>query len=112
MFPEVTDPKLRKVFDLYTEADKIALDWIEEGARKVLKICPSLDEYIMGMGSAFFTLKNEDYHLTATGYDYGEAKVPKTAIDFLEWVEELNDMFNSKGAPMRFTAKGPKITDW
>jgi hypothetical protein len=86
----------------FHKAESIALALIEKGAREILAKHPELDEFIMSMGDAFFTKKNE------VGYvDVEDIKNTFSAIIY-EW----DDVLHLTGTAMRFTAKGKKITDW
>ncbi len=83
-----------RVYDLLIER-------IEILARLYLTDNPKLKEFIMAMGTCFFTYKrgNETAH---------DIECPE--IEAI--LSEYNEVFKLTGEPMRFTAKGKKITDW
>jgi hypothetical protein len=81
-------------------ADKLAVKEYERRARLVLSRNKKLGEFINAMGSYFFTDRDgEIIH----GYDHPLLR---------NFVIKYNSIFKLTGEPMRFTAKGKKITDW
>lgn len=97
-------PATRKeVYRLQRAAEEAALRVIEREARAILARKPNLDEFIMCMGSAFFTLKTgENRHAY-------EIRGAKRLDDFLNYCD---DAFKIMGYAMRFTADGPVRRDW
>lgn len=105
---------------LLGQMDAIALKEVERLARKVLKEHPNLDEFIMCMGSYFFTYKDKTNKDHLSGY---EQRVNKSwqyyTVDSRAYLKPLNNFISKwnevlkiTGEPMRFTAEGPIITDW
>jgi hypothetical protein len=92
---------LKTIDEHYEHASTLALNLIESEARKILTADPDLDEFIMAMGSCFFTHKEK-------GIVYAEV----FQADFMEMVEDLNETYKVMGYPMRFTATGKIINDW
>ena len=91
---------MKRITEKIQEANDIALSLIELRARKVLKIHPSLKEFVMGMGCAIFT-----DHL-------GNTIRPKYANPVFEIIEEFDAILHLTGNSMRFTAYGEKRTNW
>jgi len=102
----------------YNEACKLACEKVERMARGILKRHSHLDEFIMAMGSYFFTAKNGKDDLQPitqkmnASWDY-------YYVDTVAYLKPLNDFIGKwdeylkiTGEPMRFTANGPKVTDW
>ena len=93
---------------------------VEEEARKVLTTYPELDEFVMAMGSATFYEKDQTAHVDPdtlelvcnngchTPVDDEDPRIAET----MKMIDALNDEFKVMGTPMRFTAKGEKITNW
>lgn len=89
-----------------TAAFKTGIEFIEIEARKILIEHPSLDEFVMAMGAATFTIKND-------------RRINSLWLDEREYFDELNQFINEfdqtlhfTGSPMRFTATGPVVKDW
>lgn len=107
------DLRLNKINTLLCQADDLAIAYIEEEARRVLRRYKTLDEFIMGMGSAFFTRKKPNEKCPIYGSCDGCVDcLPKYANELLDNIEELNEYFKTKGYPMRLTATGPIVRDW
>lgn len=89
----------QKYHDLFFEG----IVYIEEMAREILRTQKRPHEFVMCMGSWFFVDKNneiiEPYNL----------KYMKPLVYFMD---EWDRLMKFTGWPMRFTAYGPKITDW
>jgi hypothetical protein len=85
------------------EASEICLAEIERRARKILATHPNLDEFLMGMGTVFFSTKDgQNISLYDRAY-------MKSLDDFInDWDHDLH----ITGEPMRFTATGPVTTKW
>ncbi len=93
----------KEIETLLNRAGNLALAELERRARKILAAHPNLDEFIMGMGCAIFTTK-EDENLGTE-----ERAYMKPVERFLvRWDNELK----LTGEPMRFTATGPVVTNW
>lgn len=124
---------LRKINEMLNYGIKLSIDLIESEARKILSNDKDLDEFIMGMGEAFFTFKKGGkYDIDAYsdeqlqeleekedplidfiyGTFYNIIHSEKFQEDFFELIEYLEDRFNVKAYSMRFTAKGPIKRDW
>jgi len=85
----------------YDAACSMALEEVERYARKILKDNPDIHEFIMGMGTWDFKsnekwLDNEDPRFEP----------------LLDLISKWDKSLYITGNPMRFTATGPKITDW
>ena len=103
LLDEQLAPAPVKVSRWYTRARREALKHVEALARKILKQHPNLDEYVMAMGTAFFS---DCYMETISVYDRAYMRSLSKFLD--EWDEYLK----LTGEPMRFTADGKKMTDW
>lgn len=100
---------LRKIKEFENEAIRLSLELIESEARKVLCSNDSLDEFVMAMGTAFFT----DFTGDTLSNLYNDLKREihgDRIVDFFDMLYDLNE--NIAGYPMRFTANGLKRTDW
>lgn len=130
---------LRKINELYDYAGKLEIELIESEARKILAADDGLDEFVMGMGRAFFTYKSggkydlfsytdeqlykmeedEDPRLDFI-YGNGTEKSNCGGIihsedfqkDFFDMVDDMNSQSNVMGYPMKFTANGPVVKNW
>lgn len=116
-----TKPVLCEVAVHYNKACELASLKVEQIARQILVEHKELDEFIMAMGSYFFTYKSKkrkDEHLS--GYTqkmnkswqyYYEDSEPflKPLNDF---ISEWDNYLKITGDAMRFTATGVKVTDW
>jgi hypothetical protein len=92
----------KKIQKLLDQAGQLALEHVEFAARKILREHKNLNEFVMGMGTCFFSEGEENHGLETYAY-------MKSLEDFIcEWDETLG----ITGTPMRFTANGPRITDW
>lgn len=109
---------LGTVADLYKKSSDLAADVVEKMARKILTDHNELEEFIMAMGSYFFTYKDGSADLQpmtqkmnkSWNYYYEDSEpYLKPLNDFIsEWDKRLK----ITGYAMRFTAKSEKITDW
>lgn len=107
----------QKTIDYHLDqAEKIALKIVEQKARKILAQHPNLDEFIMGMGGWFFTTKRGDRiaidysintHTNTCKYEGFKYLLPLE-----KFLMKYDEYLKLTGNPMRFTAKGKKITDW
>lgn len=95
----------RAIAHHFHEAERIALEMIEGMARQILRTHPCLDEFVMAMGSAFFTVKGDPRE----NIDTSERAYMKRLDDLLN---EWDTFLHLTGTPMRFTSDGPIITDW
>lgn len=105
----------KKITALHEEIDRLLEARIEELARMKLRSNKNLKEFVMAMGTAFFIDKegsivdiDEEVY---SNYNYisKPAKGFKQIYDFLL---EYDHTYKVTGNPMRFTAEGPKITEW
>lgn len=100
----------------YQKATDIALKEVERLAREILKEHPEFKEFIMAMGSYFFTTKKKGEIISTWENVYkGNRYVKENAKDCFV---ELNDFIRKwddlklTGCGMRFTATGKVVTDW
>lgn len=103
--------QIQKLID---SADEIASLEVERLARKVLKKCSDLKEFIMAMGGWHFTLKASEPDEDGWSIEDGEAADdddPRFS-EVERFIGEWDNQLKITGEPMRFTATGPKITDW
>jgi hypothetical protein len=92
----------KKIQKLIDQAGQMAMEHVEFMARKILREHKNLNEFVMGMGTCFFSEGEENHRLETYAY-------MKPLEDFIdEWDETLG----ITGTPMRFTANGQKVTDW
>ena len=91
----------------YSKACELASQKVERMARAILQKHGNLDEFIMGMGTWFFSIKDKRYpnnHLS--GIDRAYLK----PLD--NFISEWDDFLKITGEPMRFTAFGKRVTNW
>ena len=88
-------------------ANQDALYIIEKEARRILNEHDNLTEFVMTMGCAIFIDIDKNTH--ANYYNEQEFDYIKPLWDF---IEQFDNILHLTGNPMRFTATGPKITDW
>jgi hypothetical protein len=119
---------IQKKFD---EAGDLAIETIKYEAREILKADPDLDEFIMAMGSCFFTIKeggkydsmqytDEEYEEWCETDDYVNVYsnhiIDNAQTDFqkefFENVDYLHELFNVMGHPVRFKAWSKEVYDW
>jgi hypothetical protein len=104
--------KLRKINELFEHGSALAIELVESEARKILFADSELDEFVMAMGGCLFTTTNTERGYAPRGGGSNILDESEIAPKFFEMVEDLNDRFNVKGCPMRFTAKGKIRRDW
>ena len=85
------------------ELERKASEYVEATARSILRRNKTIKEFVMAMGSAFFYSRDGDV------LELDDRKSFKPLKDF---IEEWDDLLKITGEPMRFTADGPKVTDW
>lgn len=95
--------KEKQLQEIHNQAFKLALEIVEERARKILQSHKNLEEFCMGMGTWFFNDKDGTHF-----YD-GNDKFTKRLADFMD---NWDIYLHLTGHPMRFTAEGPVINDW
>ena len=119
--------EINKQFD---RASDLAVEAVKYGAREILKNDPNLHEFIMAMGSCFFTIKDggkydilqmtdEEYEAWCDSDEYvysynGIIDNDRNDFqkEFFDNVDELNEKFNVCGYPVRFTATSKEVHDW
>lgn len=120
---------LSKQFD--EEAEKLSMNAIElviNQARIILQNDPNLHEFVMAMGSCFFTVKDggkyDPNSYTDEGWDdfcesdeyvrsfHGIIDDDDFQREFFDLVDKLDKMFKVKGYPVRFTANSKYVHDW
>jgi hypothetical protein len=94
---------LKEIDNLWDRADFLALQLIRQEAGLILLEDENLDEFIMAMGRAFFTLK--------IGGKYDLESLPKTYrniihdedfhSDFFDMILDLNEKFSIMENPIR-----------
>jgi hypothetical protein len=119
---------------LVDDASDRAIYIIKREARKILREDPNLDEFIMAMGSCFFTIKqggkydmhtmndeewetwceSDEYVYEYDGMIGGERSPHDGAyeVEFFEMTQDMNELFKVYGYPVRFTANGKEVHDW
>lgn len=108
--PTPTDIK-----QFFEHAETAALTLIEQRAREILKKRPTLKEFVMGMGSAQFTLKKPMPYgdcLKVDSFAAWDDAFPRYLKPVFDIINEWDCVLKLTGTPMRFTATGPKVADW
>jgi len=113
--------------NVYVISEK-AIDLIVSEARKILVNDPDLYEYIMAMGSCFFTtIEGGKYDWLSMSEEeadewfespehvseyHGMIDDDNFQKEFFDMVDHFNELFNVRGCPMRFTANSHIVHDW
>lgn len=92
----------RKIDFLLEQAGDAGFHHVKVQARKILQKHNNLDEFIMGMGTWFFTYTNGEQVSP-------DLKYLKPLSDF---IYDYDQALKITGNPVRFTAYGANITDW
>jgi len=115
--------------DALNDASDKAVDLVKDEARKILIADPDLEEFVMAMGSCFFTAKKDGKYnaLSYTDEEFDELSdagfefaCSYGLIDdnldmyksFFDMVDELNSDFNVCGYPVRFKADTKEVHNW
>lgn len=122
------EAEIKRINQLYERASRLAVKAIKDEARKILKADEGLDEFIMAMGSCFFTFKEGGKYdifsytdeqierMEEAGHDWYGADNGILSDgfqpEFMEAVEDLNDMFKVLGYPVRFSADSEESHEW
>lgn len=100
----------------YQKACELAEEKVEKLARKILLKNPELHEFVMAMGDWFFTLKaqpeDEENNAIKEGEICWDVDSDPRFTEISNFIMEWDEYLKLTGIPMRFTATGPKITDW
>lgn len=105
----------------YLFSCKIACEIVEKMARKILSEHKELNEFVMAMGTYFFTYKSKNRkNETLSPYiTKMNASFNCYLVETEPFLKPLNDFINEwdsilkiTGESMRFTAKGQKVTKW
>ena len=91
---------MNKLEKHYWKANDLALKKVKKLALNVLNKDNEIDEFIMGMGTYFFTYKY--------GSHVPDHKYKKLNFFLMQWDSE----FKLTGNPMRFRKDGIVTTDW
>jgi hypothetical protein len=103
--------------DYYEKAEKTASEVVEKMARQILREHPELNEFVMAMGTYFFTYK-EGGNLDPisskmnSSYNYVYYDTEPFLKPLNDFIGEWDSRLKITGDAMRFTAKSEKITDW
>lgn len=116
----------RQIEELLAEAARIeektgpiASRFVEQEARTILRQHPNLNEFVMGMGHAFFTRKigSRDSTGVVVTEDFDviqEDDAPHYIKNspLMRFIEEWDTDLCITGEPMRFTANGRVVRNW
>lgn len=93
----------KEIFDLFRQAEALALVHIEKLARAVMKRNPRCKRFCMGMGTASFYDKDGEPIWDDTPY----------LRPFYRFLDEWDTHYRLTGTPMRIVGHdGVKQTDW
>lgn len=94
----------------YMKASDAASELVEQEARRILRKHLNLHEFVMGMGSWFFTLKKGD-STDEHPFVYDEPRyIAKSKL--ARFISKWDEYLKITGEPMRFTADGPTVREW
>ncbi|GEM_PF-2325358 len=105
----------------YAYAHKLACEIVEKMARQILSEQKQLGEFVMAMGTYFFTYKSKkrkgetlDPYVTLmnSSFNYYLTETEPFFKPLSDFISEWDPVLKITGEPMRFTAKGEKVTDW
>lgn len=121
--------ELEKIDRLMDDASDRAIYIIKREARKILRNDPNVEEFVMAMGSCFFTI-NDKGKYSSSSYTDEEWEVwcdsdeyvrtyydiisdgDNFQTDFFTMVNDLDAKFTVCGYPVRFAAEGEERYDW
>jgi hypothetical protein len=121
---------IKTIDKMFDKASDLAIELIKNEAREILKADDGLKEFVMAMGSCFFTIKDggkyDMMHLTDEEYEewcesdeyvnIHNGIIDNVATDFqqefFEDVDYLHEKFHVMGYPVRFTATSKEVYDW
>jgi hypothetical protein len=96
--------------DRYLAAsESLALDFIEYEARRIMRDHLHGYEFLMAMGVAYF---NKSQHDAPDIYIKIGCTNEDCVSELFNFITEYDYCLGLTGNPMRFTADGPKVTDW
>ncbi len=114
--------------NMFDRASDLAIELVKHEARKILRADDDLDEFVMAMGSCFFTYKDgSKYDIFAytdelidqmdeDGHDWHGAQDgilhDRFQPKFMDMIDDLDDKFKVCGYPVRFTANSKEVHDW
>ncbi len=114
--------------NMFDRASDLAIELVKDEARKILRADDGLDEFVMAMGSCFFTYKDgSKYDIFAytdelidqmdeDGHDwygaYSGILHDRFQPEFMDMIDDLDDKFKVCGYPVRFTANSKEVHDW
>lgn len=113
---ELDNTKLKeKISNYYDSAFDLSIQLVEKLARQFLKDNSQFDEFVMAMGSWFFT-----YKVGVRDHNGDKVKKGNTCChdvlpnmkEICDFIDEWDMVLKITGYPMRFTASGNVITDW
>lgn len=104
----------KKIARLYHEACVLSTQAVEKMARQILAKHPTLDEFVMAMGSAYFTTKAKTVSTQDGGKMCDMIYLDERAYmsKLGEFITEWDDALGITGTPMRFTATSPITENW
>ena len=91
---------------------------IERLARAILRKKAQLHEFVMAMGTWFFTnhagkvVEHEVEHYNPVSTSPYSHTPRRWVAPLWEFIQEWDEDLHLTGDPMRFTAEGPVITEW
>jgi hypothetical protein len=108
----------QEILNDYWQLSERAERYVETLAREVLTKMPELDEFIMAMGTYFFTYKEggenfdpiEQY--MGKDYRYYTRDANEVVKPLNEFISEWDNRLHLTGHAMRFTVDGPVKTEW
>jgi len=119
---------------LMADASDRALYLVKREARRILREDPDLNEFVMAMGSCYFSYKKggkydplsyteeqliqmEDNEWNFYGAEDGIlhndlSNAVRFQPEFFDMIDDLDADFRISGYPVRFTAEGEELSDW
>ncbi len=100
----------KQIAEQYEIARKMAVDEMIRIARKILKEHPYLDEFVIAMGTCFFTQKKSDLNISL--YEFTGGLTYQYFKPLADLLYEWNDTLKLTGEGIRFRFEGEIITHW
>lgn len=95
----------RKIDQVFSKAENMAIQYVQEEARRMMQQHEELDEFIMRMGTWFFR--------TVDGEIVGfEDRSYIEKCDLTKFIQDWDEYLRITGYAVRLKKNGPAITNW
>lgn len=110
--------KSKELDRLTNELSDLVVARVEQIARRILQTHPNLNEFVMCMGTYFFTDKKTNDVISTyqeqmnSNYNYYQEDTYGYFASLNRFIEKYDKTLKITGNPMRFTATGKTIKNW